>query len=82
MNITTKIERTCILCGNKFIGSVQAQFCSKKCYNQHRNAQRRENQIMRSANNEIRFASLMKYVEDNNLKPILKKYKNLFRKVA
>lgn len=77
-----KIKKTCAVCGKSFIGSPQAMFCSPNCYNRHRNAQRRENMSVVSANNEIRFNALLKYVEENNLKSILKKYKNLFRKVA
>ena len=79
---TAKTKKTCPICGKEFIGSERAQICSKRCHDRHRKAQRREAQAMRSANNEIRFANLIKYVEDNNLKPILQKYKSIFRKVA
>jgi predicted nucleic acid-binding Zn ribbon protein len=77
-----KIKKTCPVCGESFLGSPQAMFCSKKCSNRHHSAQRRENISVISANNEIRYNALLKYVEENNLKSILKKYKNLFRKVA
>jgi endogenous inhibitor of DNA gyrase (YacG/DUF329 family) len=78
----TQTEKTCPICGKKFTGSERAQICSKRCHDRHRKARLREAQAMRSANNEIRFANLIKYVEDNNLKPILQKYKSIFRKAA
>lgn len=66
-------EKECMICGSIFIGKKNALFCSDECrkknemfakeYAKHKEARKRK------------YARLLHYVEENNMREILKKYK-------
>lgn len=70
-----KVQRICVWCAESFFGSQQALYCSPECYKKHRNAMRRAGKLHQAADNSKKFAALLKYTEENNLREILKKYR-------
>lgn len=62
----------CVICGAEFEGKKHQIYCSKKCNDialQHIAAYNRKKQIR-----EKKFANLVRYVKEYNLREILKKY--------
>lgn len=72
-----KNQRICVWCAGSFFGSQQALYCSPECYKKHRNAMRRQGKLHQAADNSQRYANLIRYVHENNLIEIFKKYKNI-----
>lgn len=69
----SKESRICLICGKSFVGSGHQNYCTPGC--------KRRAQIIAEQYNsdryirEAKFAALLKYVEDNNMREILAKYK-------
>lgn len=70
-----KKTRICENCGKPFLGATQQLYCSNECYKVARNARRSTNTKLRARDNSKLFMNLLKYVEENNLKELLEKYK-------
>ena len=76
------VEKACLICGKRFTGAYQALYCSDECCTAARREQRHERERRLVENNQSRFNELLKYVNENNLKPVFAKYKSISRKAA
>lgn len=70
----TIIKKTCAVCGKEYYGGRSSMFCSPQCYNIARRERRSNNRQLRAIDNSKKYADLIRYVEENNLREILKKY--------